>query len=170
MLGVIALMQIIEGLLWLNIECNNINKFITSFIPILLFIQPIVIIGTLISFGTGILSSLFYKILLGIWLVSLPFYINLFKDDMEKCTTIGKNGHLVWPFKNTNTTPISLIHVLYNITIAIGFATLNTEWYGIFYTIMAIIGYFKTKMIYGHSWSSIWCHFVNLLGIGALFV
>ena len=168
MLGFIALMQVIEGLLWLNIECDNINIFITSFIPILLFIQPIVIIGTLYSFGTGLLSPFIYKILLGIALLSLPLYIDWFKDGIGKCTVIGKNGHLVWPFTNTN--PDSLAHILYNILLAIGFGTLNTEWYGIFYLVMAVLGNIKSRITYGHSWGSIWCHYVNLLAIGALFV
>ena len=168
MLIIIALMQVIEGLLWLNIECNKVNKFITLFIPILLFLQPIVVIGAIYTFGAGYLSPLFYKILLGISVLSLPIYIDLFKDGLGKCTVIGENGHLVWPF--TNITPISLAHILYNITLGIGFTTLNTEWYGIFYVIMAIIGYFKSRITYGHSWASIWCHFINLLAIGALFV
>ena len=166
MLGFIALMQVIEGLLWLNIECNDTNIIITSFIPILLFLQPIVIIGTLYSFGTGVLSPLMYKILLGISVLSLPLYIDWFKDGIGQCTVIGQ-GHLVWPFTNT---PHSFVHILYNIILSIGFATLNTAWYGIFYLIMAILGYFKSRITYGHSWGSIWCHFVNLLAIGALFV
>ena len=161
-------MQVIEGLIWFNIECNNINIFITSFIPILLFLQPIVIIGTIYSFGTGILSPLFYKILLGICFLSLPLYIDWFKDGIGKCTVIGKNGYLVWPFTNKNSN--SLAHIIYNIILSVGFATLNTEWYGIFYLIMAILGYFKSRITYGHSWGSIWCHFVNILAIGALFV
>jgi len=168
MLGVIALMQVVEGFLWLNIECNNVNRFITYLIPLLLFIQPIVVIGTLYTFNSGILSPLFYKILLGISLLSLPLYIDWFKDGLGKCTVIGKNGHLVWPFTNTNY--IALAHVIYNTIIAIGFTTLNTKWYGIFYLIMAVVGFFKSRNTYGHSWGSIWCHYVNVLSIGALLV
>jgi hypothetical protein len=168
MLGFIAFMQVIEGLLWLNIDCNNVNIFISSFIPLLLYLQPIVIIGTVYAFDTGRLPPLFYKILFGISLLSLPLYIGWFNDGIGKCTVIGKNGHLVWPF--TNVTPNPLAQTLYNTTLAIGFGTLNTEWYGIFYLIMAVIGYFKSRMTYGHSWGSIWCHFVNILAIGALFI
>jgi hypothetical protein len=168
MLFFIALMQVIEGFLWLNIDCNNMNIFITSFIPILLFLQPIIIIGTLYSFGTGLLSPFFYKILLGISLLSLPLYIDFFKDGLGKCTVIGQNGYLVWPFMSLNSN--SFTQILYNILLGIGFATLNTEWYGMFYVIMATLGYFKSRITYGHSWGSIWCHYVNLLAIGALFV
>ena len=167
-LGFIALMQVIEGLLWLNIECDDVNVFITSFIPILLFLQPIVIIGTIYSFGTGLLSPLFYKILLGVWLLSLPLVIDWFKDGFGKCTVVGENGHLVWPFTNNDSN--TLVHMLYNIILGIGVATLNTTWYGLFYLIMATLSYLKSRMTYGHSWGSIWCHFVNFLAIGALFV
>jgi len=168
MLFFIALMQVIEGFLWLNIDCTSVNIFITSFIPILLFLQPIVIIGTLYSFGTGLLPPFVYKLLFGISLLSLPLYIAWFKDGIGKCTVIGKNGYLVWPFTNTHLSPLA--HILYNILLVIGFATLNTEWYGMFYLIMAILGYYKSRITYGHSWGSIWCHYVNLLAIGALFV
>jgi hypothetical protein len=168
MLLFIALMQVIEGLLWLNIDCNNLNIFITSFIPILLFLQPLVIIGTLYRFNTGFLPPFIYKLLFGIALLSLPLYIDWFKDGIGKCTIIGKNGYLVWPFVNTHLSPLA--HILYNILLVIGFATLNTEWYGMFYVIVAILGYYKSRITYGHSWGSIWCHFVNLLAIGALFV
>lgn len=166
MLGFIALMQVIEGFLWLNLDCNDINVFISSFIPLLLFLQPIVIIGTLWWFNSGFLPSLFYKILLGIAVLSLPLYIDWFKSGFGKCTVVGPKGRLMWPFTNVD----SLAQDLYNIIIAIGFGTLSTPWYGIFYLIMATIAKYKSKMTYGHSWASVWCHFVNLLAVGALFV
>lgn len=167
-LGVIALMQLIEGFLWLNIECDNTNVFISSFIPILLFIQPIVVIATIYTFGSGYLSPIVYKILLGISLISMPYYLDWFKDGVGKCTVVGSNGHLVWSFTNTN--PYPFANILYNIILGVGVATLNTEWYGLFYLVMATLGYFKSKITYGHSWASVWCHFVNLLSIGALFI
>jgi len=168
MLGFIALMQVIEGFLWLNIECDSTNIFISSFIPLLLFLQPIVILGTLYTFGTGVLSPSFYKALLGVCFLSLPLYVDWFKDGIGKCTVVGENGHLVWPF--TNAIPYSPAQILYNTLLYIGFGTLNTEWYGTFYLVMATLGYFKSRITYGHSWGSIWCHFVNLLAVGALFV
>lgn len=167
-LGFIALMQIIEGFLWLNIDCNNTNKFITSFIPLLLYLQPIIIIGTLYYFEAGVLSPEFYKMLLFISFLLLPLYIDWIKDNIGKCTVIGENGHLVWPFTNLNPNP--LLTILYHLILAIGFTSLNTEWYGIFYIIMAQLAFFKSINTYGHSWGSMWCHFANFLAIGALFI
>ena len=164
----ISFMQVLEGLLWLNIQCNSINIFITSFIPILLFVQPIVVIFTIYSFGIGLLPPLLYKIILGIWLFSIPLFLDWMKDGVGKCTTIGQNGHLVWPY--TNTSEHFFEQILYNMIMATGFATLNNEWYGLFYLVMATLGYYKSRITYGHSWGSIWCHYVNILAVGALFI
>lgn len=167
-LAFVALMQVIEGLLWLNLECNNANKIITSFIPLLLFLQPIIIIGTLYYFKAGVLSPVIYKLLLCISFILLPLYIVWIKDNVGKCTTVGENGHLVWPFTKVN--PHPLVAIFYFLTITIGIASLKTEWYGLLYMFIALLGLSKSMSTYGHSWGSIWCHFVNFLAIGALFV
>ena len=165
----ISLMQVIEGLLWLNIECDTTNIILSSFIPVLLFLQPLVAIGTVYAIGTGYLSPVVYKGLLGIWLLSLPLFIAWMKEGFGKCTTIGPSGHLVWPFTN-NPVHHSLIQSIYNIILGIGFITLDTRWYGLFYIVAASIGYHVSRTAYGHSWGSVWCHFVNLLAIGALLI
>jgi hypothetical protein len=161
-------MQVIEGFLWLNIECNNTNKIITSFIPLLLFLQPIIILGTLYYFKAGVLSPTIYKMLLGISFILLPLYIDWIKNTIGQCTVVGGNGHLVWPFTKVKANP--LVTIFYFLTITIGIASLNTEWYGLFYMIMALLGLSKSISTYGHSWGSVWCHFANFLAIGALFV
>jgi hypothetical protein len=164
----ISLMQVLEGLIWLNTECSNTNIIITSFIPLLLFIQPIVAIGTVYAFGIGDLSPLIYKTLLGIWLLSIPSFMYWMKDGLGKCTTIGDNGHLVWPFTNTN--EYFFAEIVYNTLLIIAFISLKTKWYGFFYIFMSVLGFWKSRITYGHSWGSVWCHFVNILAIGALFI
>ena len=98
----ISLMQIVEFFIWLNIDCTNTNKLISLFIPILLFLQPIIVIFTILYFNSGRLPPIAYKTLLGIWLVCSPFFVNYMKKGFNKCTTIGSNGHLVWPFTNSS--------------------------------------------------------------------
>ncbi len=167
----ISLMQVLEGFIWLNTKCTSINKFLTSLIPVLLYLQPIVVLGAVYMFNTGFLSPIIYKSLIAIWLLSLPLFINWMKDGIGKCTTIGPKGHLAWPFANKyDDNSHALVSSLYNILLVIGFITLKTEWYGFFYIIIAAIGHFVSRTIYGHSWGSIWCHFVNILAIGALFI
>jgi hypothetical protein len=100
----------------------------------------------------------------------MPLFIDWMKEGLGKCTIIGLQGHLEWPFTNTSRNKHLIIQKIYNIILAIGFITLNTEWYGFFYTGIASLAYFTSKTIYGHSWGSIWCHFVNILAIGSIFI
>lgn len=164
----ISLMQILELFIWLNLECSNINKFISLFIPILLFLQPVIVIGAILYFNSGRLSPTFYKIILGIWVVCSPLFINWMKRGFNKCTKVGPNGHLEWPFANSYNSHI--VQTIYNLALAIGIGTLNTEWYGIFYIVLSSLSYNHIRKIYGHSWGSIWCNFVNVLAFGALFI
>lgn len=165
----ISLMQIIEFFIWLNLECSDTNKWISLFIPILLFLQPVIVISSILYFNSGRLSPTFYKIALGIWFASSPFFINWMKDGFDKCTKVGTNGHLVWPYANSSKSIDQIIQSVYNLVLTIGIATLNTKWYGIFYIVLSGFSYNYIREIYGHSWGSIWCNFVNFLAFGALF-
>ena len=40
----VAVMQLIEYILWKNIKCNKINQFVTKLIPLYLYLQPIVLL------------------------------------------------------------------------------------------------------------------------------
>lgn len=166
----ISLMQIIEGLLWINIKCTNVNQTISTFIPILLFLQPLIAIGTIHYFNTGLLPSIFYKILIGIWLISSPLFFNWMQDGIGKCTSVSTKGFLQWPFANSSNYPHQIIQSIYNFILLTTFITLNTEWFGLFYAFIAASSYFITRNLYGNSWGSIWCHFVNILAAGSLFV
>lgn len=164
----ISLMQILELFIWLNLECSKTNKFISLFIPILLFLQPIIVISTILYFNSGRLSPTLYKIILGIWLICSPLFINWMKKGFNKCTEVGPSGYLKWPY--TNSSSDDLIKTLYNLILVVGIGSLNTEWYGIFYIVLSSLSYNHIIKIYGHSWGSIWCNFVNFLALGALFI
>jgi hypothetical protein len=165
----ISLMQLIEGFIWLNIKCTQINKIISLFIPALLYLQPIVALTTVSYFKVGLLSSMIYTTLLCVWLLMLPFFLYWSKSIMGKCTTIAKNGHLAWPSQPVVKLDI-VINILYILAMGTAIITLNTPWYGIFYGIIATISYVVTKSTYGRSWSSMWCHFINILEVAALFI
>jgi len=166
----ISLMQIIELFIWLNIECSNMNKLISSFIPILLFLQPIIVICAIIYFNSGKLPSIIYKFILIIWLLYSPFFINWMKTGFNKCTKVGSNGYLEWPYANSSNLNADISQKLYNLVLGIGIGTLNTKWFGIFYIVISVFSYNHIKEIYGHSWGSIWCNFVNFIALGALFI
>jgi hypothetical protein len=164
----ISLMQIVELFIWLNLERPSTNKFISLFIPILLFLQPVIVISTVLYFNSGILPPTFYKIILGIWFICSPLFIIWMKKGFNKCTHIGTNGYLEWPYANSSKD--EFIQAIYNLVLLAGIGTLNTKWYGIFYVVLSSFSYNRIREIYGHSWGSIWCNFVNVLALGALFI
>ena len=165
----ISLMQVIEGCIWLNIKCSQMNKILSFFIPVLLYLQPIIALATVFYFKVGLLSDTIYKKLLFLWGLMLPFFLYWTKSTMGKCTTIGKNGHLAWPSQPVTKLDI-VMNIFYIIAIGTAIITLNTPWYGIFYGIIAAISYVVSKSTYGRSWGSMWCHFVNILAVAALFI
>jgi hypothetical protein len=162
----IALMQVVELLIWNNLRCGPQNRFLTYFIPILLFLQPVVVLCTLLYFDVSLFPSLI-KVLLIVWIIAAPLFIDWMKDGWNKCTVVGPNGHLEWPYTKSRS---HISQDIYNLALGAGMATLNTPWYGIFYIVMASTSYFYTQSIYGHSWSSIWCNFVNVIAAGAVFI
>jgi hypothetical protein len=162
----IALMQVLEGALWLNTDCSDINRSVSSLIPILLYLQPLVVVGSIYFFNTGLLSPTVYKALFGLWLVALPMFIESMRSGIGRCTTVGANGYLEWPYEIS----LNLVQIVYNTILFVSFLSLKTEWYGAFYALVATAGYYKSRELYGHAWGSVWCHFVNSLAVGALFV
>jgi uncharacterized membrane protein len=99
-----------------------------------------------------------------------PLIINWMKDGFNKCTTVGENGHLVWPYTRIKSDIDHLLQIIYTIVFGIVIGSLNTKWYGIFYVILASITYNHMTKIYGHSWGSVWCNFINILALVALFI
>lgn len=165
----VSLMQLLEGFIWLNIKCNKMNKLLSLFIPILLYFQPLIIVGAVYYFKAGILSNIIYRNLFLLWVFFFPFFVYWIKDIVGKCTKIGKNGHLEWPAQPVSIKTV-IMNLMYTLFIAIGFITLNTPWYGIFYFVISMISYFVSRDRYGRSWDSMWCHFVNILAVGSLFI
>lgn len=165
----ISLMQLLEGFIWLNIKCTRVNKILSVFIPIVLYLQPLITLGTVYSFNIGLLQPNIYKYLLFLWILLLPFFVYWTKDIIGKCTKMGKNGHLEWSYQ-PDTLTIVRMNQIYVIMLGLGIVTINTKWYGIFYGFFSVISNYFTQKMYGRAWSSMWCHFVNILAIGALFI
>ena len=166
----ISLMQLLELFIWLHLDCSSTNAWISRWIPVLLFLQPIIVLLTLLYFQSGRLPSLFYQVILILWLLCFPLFMMWMNHGWNQCTTEGKTGHLRWPYANSSDSLSRCMQLAYNVILALGIGSLHTAWYGIFYVLLASFSYWYTKKIYGHSWGSVWCHFVNVLALGALFV
>jgi len=166
----ISLMQLLEFFIWLHLDCSSTNRWISRLIPVLLFLQPVIVLLTLLYFQSGRLPSLFYQVLLILWLFCFPLFIMWMNRGWNQCTTVGKMGHLEWPYANSSDVVARFMQTAYNVILVLGIGSLNTTWYGLWYVLLASYSYLYTKKRYGHSWGSVWCHVVNVLALAALLV
>ena len=160
-------MQLLEFGLWKNLDCGLPNKILSGAIPVLLWLQPLVIFISIWFYKVGWLGI--YGWFIVAYIVALPFIpIDYFlKHTLGQCTTVGKCGFLEWPSTKENADPFHL-QVLYHICMITGLATLKSTAFSVFYVGSSALAYAYTKMYYRDSWSSVWCHFVNTLAVGAV--
>jgi len=173
---VVVLMQLVEYFLWINQECTPTNKVISSLVPILLYLQPLLF--ALISWkgnaGIGVYTPyIFYG-----WLLAfLPtlFYMNsigLFNN----CILKGQNGHLKWNLKSfidiftqQSALGASLIFpILYYISILYTFGTLKDTRLALVFLGISFITFLTSIRFFKETWGSVWCHSVNGAAVFAL--
>lgn len=164
---IIASMQLIEFGLWKNLECSLPNKLLSTAIPLLLWLQPLVILISIWYYKVGWLGL--YGWIIAIYILSIPIILKYYlsKNTIGQCTTVGKCGHLEWPSTREGDDPHNL-QTLYHISMIAGLATLKSTGFSLFYVGTSALAYLYTKKYYRDSWSSVWCHFINSLAVGAV--
>ena len=92
--------QVIEIILWSNIENNNIKnaKNMAKYIPLLLWLQPF--INSLLGYIVTKNKYLLYSTLVFGLLLSIDSHNSFYNSDFD--LKIGKNNHLVWIRDNNN--------------------------------------------------------------------
>jgi len=148
-------MQLIEFVLWRNINNTNINKIVSTIGLILLCIQPFT---SLLLIGNIKLRDkliLFYSIPALIFLIYTIFTTNIH-------TVISKSGHLGWNWTNNNLTPVmrNIISLFYFVFLL--FPMIYIKYYEAF---ISLVLYFSIKYYYTNdrSLNSLWCFSVNAL-------
>jgi hypothetical protein len=175
---VLVLMQLVEYFLWMNQQCTPINKAISSLVPILLYLQPLLF--TLISWkwnaGFGDYTPyIFYGWLLA--LLPALFYmdsIGLFNH----CILQGSNGHLDWNIGSfaeiftEQTRPLTslLFPLMYYATLLYVFGTLKNTRLAAIFLGMSFVSFLTSIRFFKETWGSVWCHSVNGAAILALLV
>lgn len=166
-LFVVVLMQLVEGFIWLNPECNDANKQIASLIPILLVLQPILI--TLIIVVTNASRFQHFYLFPLLFLPALPFlysYLNKFTGQclQADCTT----GHLDWSSVINVDNTLTFPYLVYNVAMVVPIATLRNPLFAGVYLASSLLTRVFLEAKYKRAWASIWCHFVNILAVVAL--
>lgn len=166
----ISFIQLAEFIIWTHMGPTPENHIVSSIIPLLLYLQPILISFILLSFKAGLYPE-FYKIVFYGSLAFLPFYI-YYLSQMYKPNTysvIGQKGHLEWPsnrFKSTLFGYISLS--LYVAIILLMFATLKNRTLALVFLIGYGISGLYYKLYYDRAWGSVWCHSASAMTVAAL--
>lgn len=173
-LFVISLMKLFEYILWMNLECNSINKLITNTIPIYLYLQPILLalIVWIMKAGWG---GTIYPIIIIFLCILFPFYSTHVFRSGSPCIKIGECNHLNWNIKtNLFDNSIPLIYrfliVFYYLSMLYVTATLNNRLLSAILVVLWGLSYLITRTLYDEVWPSIWCHSVNAAAIIALFI
>jgi len=173
---VIVLMQLIEYFLWSNPTCNSVNKAISSLVPILLYLQPLLfaLISWKLNAGFGLYTqAIFYG-----WLFAcIPalFYMNsigLFNN----CILKGSNGHLDWNIGSFTDIFVKEPHTIFRLVFPICyytslfyiFGTLKHTRLAVIFLGISSITFLTSIHFFQESWGSVWCNSVNGAAILAL--
>ena len=162
----IALMQLIEWALWLQMPaCNTANRTLSSLIPVYLALQPIVLNLVVGAFGAGWAGGYEYMALLMAVTVLPAQLYDAYKGWMgSACTTLSPDGNLEWPIVVGD-----LFAPIYHIGMLYPLVTLKSPTFAALYVLFSVLSFWRIKGT-GESkaWPSLWCHFVNLLAVFAI--
>jgi hypothetical protein len=164
---VVSFMQLLEYILWMNLSCNWINKLVSRLIHIYLVLQPAVINLIVWFYDAGKFSGYWQLGLLSFAFV--PIVAWRAQSLTTKCASLGPKGNLQWPGIPNDAWDSRLMRAFYYPALFYPILTLKNTMFSTLYGIFGIASLF----IYGEksekSWPSLWCHFVNMLSVYAVF-
>jgi hypothetical protein len=164
---VVAFMQLIEGVIWLHHECDIIKQYFSASIPIILYIQPLLINAIVAWYAAG--SSSGYGIIAVLFLIFLPFQLFRAYQDFGRCVTTNTNGQLDWTPLLGNMDPIHILpRLIYDGAMIFPFLTFKNHVFGLSYIGLSIVLKVIFEGKFTQTWPSLWCHFVNGLAVLAL--
>lgn len=171
MLTVIALMQLVEYILWKTPECNNVNNIATGFVGLLLFLQPPLLAWIVWLYKAG--RGLHYTTIIIVYICALPILIY---TPFDKCILKGaeqtNTEHLKWYIPNVahSSALNKLFGIAYYIPMFYIFASLNNPRLSIVFLTFYSISWVLTNIWYNRAWGSVWCHAVNSMALVAPFL
>jgi hypothetical protein len=160
----IALMQLLEWGLWLNLSCNWLNRAITMIIPVYLALQPVVINWVVSDYAAG-WATHYKEVATFVAATLVPFQAYRSYAAGPRCTSTDAAGHLVW---NRGTLgPMSA--AIYYPAMLYPLLTLKNTTFSALYVGFAALSHWRLKRgDKSGAWPSLWCHFINTLAAFAV--
>ena len=168
----IALMQLIEFFLWLNLECNFINQFLSKLIPIYLMGQPLALLLAMYYFNSYDINVKYILFLILLYVVVI---FNLIYDTIsskEKPCITTENGTLIWNtlyskgkrlWNNIDKKFSRLYNLIFCFT-PFMVLFLKNKLYSYSSFFLAVISYIFLEFNHKPTYSY-WCFFINLIPI-----
>jgi hypothetical protein len=164
LLFVVSLMQALEWGLWLHLDCDPVNQWLTAAIPLLLYAQPLVLNATVAYYNAGWAGG--YATIASVLAVLLGFKAYEGFARFGTCATAVK-GHLQW--NKTDPVPFSFWeNKVYAAAMLYPLVTFKNTLFGILYSVFGLVSLYGFQSVSPTTWPSIWCHFVNILSVFAI--
>jgi hypothetical protein len=160
-------MQLVEYGIWKHLDCGPVNKFLSSLISILLFLQLILINLIVWRFSAGWASG--YLPIAFAFSLYLPYKIYSAWSSYGNCVKVGEGGHLEWVSVPDQSTFGTIERYIYYVALAYPIATLKNVPFATLFTGFSFLSLIQTGLTNQKTWPSVWCHFVNFLSVFALF-
>lgn len=175
----VAVMQLIEYILWKNIKCNKINQFVTKLIPLYLCLQPIVLLTCIYFYNISYIQRKYILyIIAGYMIIFCIITYNILVSNKKICSFIH-NKSLVWgsirekilykqKLKYINVYSI-YIQYIYYIGLLFILIIKQDKIYPIIYYVVSFITLLYNG-IKQYEWHSYWCYSVNMIPLILLIV
>jgi hypothetical protein len=168
---VVVAMQLLEFIIWTHLGETTENRIASILIPVLLYLQPLLIALIMWIFKAGWYTESYklivYGLVLCIPILSIILY-NMTKD--TQYTVPGPNGHLVWPYPTNFTLDVQVFLVIYYGLLVYLFGTLKNPILSVSFLAGYTLSWFYYKIYYAKEFGSLWCHSVNGIALLSLFI
>ena len=170
----VAILQLLEYILWKNIKCNTINHLVTKLIPLYLFLQPILLLSCIYSYNIAYIHRdyILYLMMVYIFMIGFYKYITPFSNinSNKKICSYVYNKSLVWgaTFKKGNIYS-QYIGYIYYIGLLLMLLINQDKMYPIIYVVLSSLT-FVYNYIKRYNWHSYWCYSANMIPLVLLII
>lgn len=161
--------QIIEALLWTNINNKSVNSAVTAMLPMMLLLQPLM--NSYLAYTHTKNQMFIYAMVL--YGIAILYTYQAARNDTFN-TTVGPNGHLVWNRYDENNNSVDIfdskiIAVIYLLGLIVPFFFMEAPIKYLPISV-AILTFSMSALFYKEEFSSWWCYIsVSLAFIAVLF-
>jgi hypothetical protein len=166
--GFVSSMQGIEFLLWINQDCNNINKFISLLGMILNHLQPIILSILILLLNNNLSTTTKQIIILStiIYAIVITAYSFQLKEENDKCTLKNEFKHLEWKWNDMKNKTIVYMLFLFMLILLFYVGTPDKK-SGVILSAISLISYLISYFIYKDEKviGALWCLFASFTPI-----